>query len=241
MTRNVLVTGASTGIGRATAARFAADGAAVTITGRHRETLAPVANDLGVRAVVCDATDPVAVAELAAGLSGTVDVLVNAAGGNTNFDASDDAGSDLERLARKWRANLDANLMSAVLTTEAVRDKLGNPASVINIGSIGAERGGGSYGAAKAGLSAWNADLSAELGSSGVTVNVISPGYIADTNFFRDRMTDQRRDALVGDTHNKRPGNPDDIAGLAFFLASAAARHIAGQTLHVNGGAFTTR
>jgi 3-oxoacyl-[acyl-carrier protein] reductase len=241
MTRNVLVTGASTGIGRATAARFAADGAAVTITGRHHEALAEVAKDLGVQAMVCDATDPLAVASLATQLPATVDVLVNAAGGNTDLDAADGDGTELEQLARTWRANLDANLMSAVLTTEAVRERLGDPASVISIGSIGAERGSGSYGVAKAGLSAWNTGLSAELGGRGVTANVISPGYIAETNFFRDRMTEQRRDNLIAATHNKRPGHPDDVAGLAFFLASADARHITGQTLHLNGGAFTTR
>jgi 3-oxoacyl-[acyl-carrier protein] reductase len=112
---------------------------------------------------------------------------------------------------------------------------------VISIGTIGAERGGGSYGAAKAALASWNAYLSAEIGPRGVTANVISPGYIADTNFFRDRLTRQRRDNLIAATHDKRPGRPDDIAETAHFLASTGARHITGQTIHVNGGAFTTR
>lgn len=241
MARTVLVTGASTGIGRATAARFAADGATVIITGRHHDTVTATAKELDVRGEVCDATDPLAVGELAAHLPGTVDVLVNAAGGNTDLDEPEGDGTELELLVRTWRANVDANLLSAVLTTEAVRKLLGNPASVISISSIGAERGSGSYGVAKAGLAAWNAGLSAELGNRGVTANVISPGYIAETNFFRDRMTPQRREALIAATHDKRPGHPDDIAGLAFFLASANARHLTGQTIHVNGGAFTTR
>jgi 3-oxoacyl-[acyl-carrier protein] reductase len=112
---------------------------------------------------------------------------------------------------------------------------------VISIGTIGAERGGGSYGAAKAALASWNADLSSEIGPRGVTANVISPGYIAGTGFFRDRLTSQRRETLIAATHDKRPGRPDDIAETAYFLASPGARHITGQTIHVNGGAFTTR
>jgi 3-oxoacyl-[acyl-carrier protein] reductase len=144
-------------------------------------------------------------------------------------------------LAARWRANLDANLLSAVLTTEVVRDRLALGGSVISIGSIGAERGAGSYGVAKAGLSAWCTGLSAELGPRGVTANVISPGYIADTNFFRDTLTGQRRESLIAATHDQRPGHPQDIAETAYFLASPGARHITGQTLHVNGGAFTTR
>jgi 3-oxoacyl-[acyl-carrier protein] reductase len=133
------------------------------------------------------------------------------------------------------------DLVSAVLTTYAVADRLAAGGSVISIGTIGAERGGGSYGAAKAALAAWNADLSSEIGPRGVTANVISAGYIAGTSFFRDRLTSQRRETLVAAAHDKRPGRPDDIAETAHFLASPGARHITGQTIHVNGGAFTTR
>jgi len=247
LARNVLVTGASGGIGRAIAARFAAGGDAVVITGRDAERLRRAADELGAHGVVCDGADPRQVASLRAGLSGTLDVLVNNAGGNTDFDsdgASDGADgcrASLEGLAASWRANLDANLISAVLTTHAVGDLLAAGGSVISIGTIGAERGGGSYGAAKAALASWNAYLSAEIGARGVTANVISAGYIAGTNFFRDRLTSQRRETLIAATHDKRPGRPDDLAETAYFLASPGARHITGQTIHVNGGAFTTR
>ncbi len=240
MNRTVLVTGGSSGIGRAAAARFAADGARVIITGRDCRRLDAVAREFDVRAIAGDASNPADVAELA-GQIDELDVLVNAAGGNTDFDTPPDGGTELDQLAHTWRANLAANLISAVLTTEALCDKFTDPGTVISIGSIGAERGAGSYGAAKAGLAAWNAGLSAELGARGVTANVISPGYIADTGFFRDRLSDQRRDVLIAQTHDKRPGRPEEVAGLAFFLASADARHITGQTLHLNGGAFTTR
>ena len=247
MARNVLITGASGGIGRAIAARFVADGDTVVITGRNADRLQRAAAEVGAQGVVCDAADPAQVAALSDGLGDTLDVLVNNAGGNTDFEdqPEDEDNANcrvmLERLAASWRANLDANLISTVLTTHAVADRLAPGGSVISIGTIGAERGGGSYGAAKAAVASWNAYLSAEIGPRGVTANVISPGYIADTNFFRDRLTSQRRDNLIAATHDKRPGRPDDIAETAHFLASPGARHITGQIIHVNGGAFTTR
>lgn len=74
-----------------------------------------------------------------------------------------------------------------------------------------------------------------------MTANVVSPGYIADTEFFRDQLTEQRRDALVAATRTGRAGRPEDITGTVRFLASAAARHITGQLIAVNGGARTTR
>lgn len=238
MTRTVLVTGGTSGIGRAIAARFAADRAEVVITGRHRDTVEAAAGETGARGVVCDAADPEQVGALADRL-GELDVLVNAAGGLPEAGCGD--SSALHGLLAQWQADLAQNLLTAVLTTASVQDKLTSGASVISIGSIGAERRGGSYGAAKAALAAWNASLSSELAPNGVTCNVVSAGYIAGTNFFRGRLPDERHRALVEETHNKRPGTVDDIAQTACFLASPGARHITGQTIHVNGGAFTTR
>jgi NAD(P)-dependent dehydrogenase (short-subunit alcohol dehydrogenase family) len=93
--------------------------------------------------------------------------------------------ADLEHVMLAWRANLDANLLSAVLTPTAVLGKLRAGGSIINVGSIGAEYASTSYGAAKAALAAWTAGLSAEAGPRGLIANVISPGYIAGTDFFR--------------------------------------------------------
>nr|WP_255559653.1 SDR family oxidoreductase [Mumia sp. zg.B17] len=78
-------------------------------------------------------------------------------------------------------------------------------------------------------------------GPRGITVNSVSPGYIEDTGYFKGRLTPQRRTTLVEATHDKRAGLPADVAETVLFLASAGARHITGQTVHVNGGAFTTR
>jgi NAD(P)-dependent dehydrogenase (short-subunit alcohol dehydrogenase family) len=112
--------------------------------------------------------------------------------------------------------------------------------SIINVSSIGAEHASASYGAAKAALAAWTAGLSAQVGPAGLTANVISPGYIAGTDFFRGRLTGRRRADLIAATHDGRAGQPGDIA-TAYFLASRGARHITGQALPVNGGAHTSR
>ncbi|NUW41785.1 SDR family NAD(P)-dependent oxidoreductase [Nonomuraea rhodomycinica] len=239
MGRTVLVTGGTSGIGRAVAARFAADGADVVITGRRPDTVEPAAEELGVRGLACDSARPHQVAALAGELGGPLDVLVNAAGG---LPARPAAGTPpLEALAQEWLSSVSANVLTAVLTTTAVSDLLAPGGTVVSIGSIGAERGGGSYGAAKAALAAWNATLAAALGPRDVTCNVISSGYVTGTNFFGDGMTEERHRRLVEETLLKRPGTPGDIAETVFFLASPGARHITGQTIHVNGGAFTTR
>jgi len=237
----VLVTGGGTGIGRAVAAAFAADGDTVIITGRRPAPLHAVASDLGtgVQAVVCDGTDPEQVEALAIQLPTSVDVVVHCAGGNTDFDRP--TPHDLVSLAANWRANLDANLLTAVLMTAAVRDRLVAGGTVVNVGSIAADKGAGAYGAAKAAVASWNVGLAAELGPRGITANVVAPGYIADTEFFRDRLSDERRDALIAATQTGRAGTPGDVAATVHFLASPGARQITGQVIAVNGGEHTTR
>ena len=245
MNRIVLVTGGGNGLGKAVAARFLADGDVVFITGRNAGRVAGTAAEIGAKPIPADASDPRQVARMAGELGDDLDVLVNMAGGNTDFAATDTRPegliAELEAEAAAWHANLDANLLSAVLTTTAVLAKLGAGGSIINVGSIGAEYASTSYGAAKAALAAWTAGLSAQVGARGLTANVISPGYIAETDFFRGRLADERKATLIGATHNGRAGQPGDIAETAYFLASEGARHITGQTLHVNGGAHTTR
>ncbi|MFD7527984.1 SDR family NAD(P)-dependent oxidoreductase [Streptomyces sp. NPDC059849] len=239
MTRTIVVTGGGTGIGRATARLFAEQGETVIVTGRRPGPLHELAAESGARALVCNHTDPRALTTLLSELPERIDVLVNNAGGNTDFDS--DGATDLAAYARDFRANLDANLVSAALTTRALDDRLAPGGAVVHIGSIAADQGAGSYGAAKAGLAAWNLDLARELGPRGITANVVSPGYIADTEFFRDRLPEARRTTLVAATATGRAGTPADIATTVAFLASPGARHITGQVLHVNGGAHRTR
>jgi 3-oxoacyl-[acyl-carrier protein] reductase len=239
MERIVLVTGGSGGIGRAVAQRFRAGGDRVVVTGRDADRLAATAAEIDAEPLTCDASDPLQVSALAAHLGDALDVLVNAAGGNSDFERPEP--TSLSEVAAAWQANLDANLISAVLTTTAVTDRLRPGGTIINVGSIGAEYAGTSYGVSKAALQAWTAGLSAEVAAFGLTANAIAPGYIEGTNYFRGRLTEQRRDRLIAATHNGRPGRPEDVAETAYFLASAGARHITGQTLHLNGGAHTTR
>ncbi|MGH8795291.1 MAG: SDR family NAD(P)-dependent oxidoreductase [Stackebrandtia sp.] len=241
MSRAVLVTGGGTGLGRAAATRFAASGDVVFVTGRRADVLTKTAQDLAgdVRAVPCDHTDPAQLTRLADQLPDRLDVLINNAGGNTGIGAPDP--EDLDGLAAAWRANLEANLISAVLTTRLLTDRLAEGGAAIHIGSIAADKGAGSYGAAKAALASWNVDLSRGLGARGVTSNVIAPGYVAETEFFGEGISEQRRVALIGATSTGRAGVPDDVAGAAWFLASPDARYITGQVLNVNGGAWPTR
>ena len=185
--RIVLVTGGGNGLGRAVAARFLADGDAVFITGRNAGRVAGTAAEIGAKPIAGDATNPAQVARMAGGIGDDLDVLVNMAGGNTDFTtpAGGPGGpggpvAELERVAAAWHAN-------------------------------------------------------------GLTANVISPGYIAETDFFRGRLTEERKATLIKATHDGRAGQPGDIAETAYFLASEGARHLTGQALHVNGGAHTTR
>jgi 3-oxoacyl-[acyl-carrier protein] reductase len=241
MNRIVLVTGGGSGLGKAVATRFRAGGDTVIISGRNAARLADAAAEIDARAITCDATDPQQVARMADDLGSDLDAVINMAGGNTDLDRSNGQRAHLEEVKTAWQANLDANLLSAVLTTTAVFDKLRPGGSIINIGSIGAEYAATSYGAAKAALAAWTAGLSSQVGPKGLTANVIAPGYIAETDFFHGNLSEQRRAELIDATHNGRAGHPSDIAETTYFLASDGARHITGQTLHVNGGAYTTR
>ena len=237
--RNVVVTGGATGIGYAIAETFVAMGDAVVITGRRAGVLDAAASQLGARPVRFDASDPIAVASAMSELPEFVDVLVNNVGGNYDFDRPE--ADDLETLAANWRANFGGNVLSAVLVTTALKSRLTDGARVVTIGSIAARIGAGSYGAAKAALEAWTADLAGELGPRGITANVVSPGLIVDTEFFRDRMTEEGIRRRVAQTKNGRPGTTADVAALVRFLASPDAGHITGQVLHVNGGAYLGR
>ncbi|MGK5554886.1 SDR family NAD(P)-dependent oxidoreductase [Actinomadura kijaniata] len=239
MTRTAVVTGGGTGIGRAVAALLTDAGLDVVITGRREGVLAETAATLGARAVAFDASDPAQIEAALPALPGRVDVLVNNAGGNT--DRSRPAPDGLAGVRDAWLANLEANLLSAVLVTTALTPRLADGARVITVGSIAGARGPGSYGAAKAGVVAWTAGLAAELGARGVTANVVAPGLIEDTEFFGDTLTEERRRWNIDQTANGRAGTPAEVAALVAFLASPEAGHITGQTLHINGGAYLGR
>jgi 3-oxoacyl-[acyl-carrier protein] reductase len=228
-----VVTGGGTGIGRAIALELVGRGLDVVITGRREDVLEQVP---GVRAVAFDATDPEAVDAALAELPDRVDVLVNNAGGNVTRRADGPTG-----LREQWLANYESNVLSAVLVTSALEPRFADQARVVTIGSIAGRRGGGSYGAAKAAVEAWTADLAFSLGKRGITANVVSPGLVVDTEFFGDTLADERRQRLVAQTANGRAGTPADIAAVVGFLTSPEAGHITGQVVPVNGGAHLGR
>ncbi|MEU1386294.1 MULTISPECIES: SDR family oxidoreductase [unclassified Nonomuraea] len=238
--REVVVTGGGTGIGYAIAEAFASLGDRVTITGRREHVLKEAAARLGAAYVPFDAASPAAVKDALDSLPAHVDVLVNNAGGNTNLERGQ--SGDLADVAEAWWANLNANLLSAVLVTTALAPRMGEGGRIVSIGSIAARgTGSGSYGAAKAAVESWTADLAAELGPRGITANVVAPGLVMETEFFRGRLTEEGIRARVQNTRNGRPGTPSDVADTVLFLASAGAGHMTGQVLHLNGGAYLGR
>jgi 3-oxoacyl-[acyl-carrier protein] reductase len=244
MNRIVVVSGGGTGIGRATAAAFAAGGDQVVIVGRREDVLKRAADGINrtldqpaVEIHGADLTDPVQVEELADRLE-TVDVVVNNAG--TGIFGPEGSLADV---ADAWRRQLDSNVLTAVLLTTALRPKLARPGGrIVSISSIAALRGGGgSYSAAKAALHGWTLALAGDLGGDGITVNVVAPGYVADTEFFGDRLTQAGHVDRVRQTLVNRAGRPEDVAAAVHYLASPAAGYVTGQILQVNGGALLGR
>ncbi|MFE9426124.1 SDR family NAD(P)-dependent oxidoreductase [Kitasatospora sp. NPDC006697] len=243
--RHIVVTGGGTGIGRAIAAAFAERGDQVVITGRRKEVLDRAVAELGadVRAVAFDGADPAQVEAALPELPERIDVLVNNAGGNRDRTSPSAPEAGLAGVAAAWQANLDANVLTAVLLTTALRDRLNPGGRVINFSSIAAHRGGsGSYGAAKAAVENWNLTLAQEVGPEGITANVIAPGYISETEFFGpEGISPERLAWNVGQTVNKRHGVPADIVATTLFLASPEAGHLTAQVFHLDGGTIAGR
>jgi 3-oxoacyl-[acyl-carrier protein] reductase len=235
----LVVTGAGSGIGRAVAQALATRPETLVLVGRRRtaldETAASVETSAPPLLTDADLSTPVGAERLAAvvGDRPVAGLALVAGGVGTSSEQSGLAG-----LAESWESSWRTNVLTAVLTVEALRDRLADGAAVVAFGSIAATRGGGGYGAAKAALTPWARDLARTLGPRGVTVNVVAPGYTEDTEFFGESMTTDRRERLLGETFTGRPGTPYDVAALVAYLMSPAGRHLSGQVLHVNGGAL---
>ena len=245
--RRVVVSGGGTGIGKATAAAFAADGEQVVILGRREEVLGATADEIGARYgkdaigyLVADLTEPEQVRRAVASVAedGPVDVVVTNAGGNVAFSTED----TLEGIADGYRRNFAANVLTAVLLTEALIPHLRRPGGrVVHLSSIAAVRGPGSYGGAKAALHAYTYELAARLGADGITANAVAPGFVGETEFFGDRATPQFVASRVDATLTGQPGRPEEIAAAIQYLASPAAAYVTGQVLHINGGTVLGR
>lgn len=241
--RNIVVAGGGTGIGLAISTRFAEAGHHVTIVGRRREVLRATADDLrsqrglDVTPVVCDLADPDDVEAALPRLPERVDVLVNSAGSRELA-----SGAGPHGLLARWRGDFERNVLTAVLITESIRDRFTpEDGRVVTVTSVAALRGGGSYGASKAALHAWNHSLAAQLGPQGVTCNIVAPGTVAGTEFFGSRLNEAELTRRAGRTLVGRVGRPDDVAAAVLFLASREAGFITGEILQCNGGELLGR
>ncbi|NOR19123.1 MAG: 3-oxoacyl-ACP reductase FabG [Xanthomonadales bacterium] len=234
-----LVTGASRGIGAAIADMLAAQGArvfgtATTDAGAAAISERGVAGLTGLTLNVND-TDAIsaALAEIASQAS-TPAILVNNAGVTRD--------QLLMRMSEDdWDTVLDTNLRSVYRLSKAclrgmMKARSGRIISIASvIGSMG-NAGQANYAAAKAGMMGFSRSLAREVGSRGITVNVVAPGFI-DTDMTRG-LNEVQKDAMLADIPLKRLGAADDIAAAVSFLASPAAGYITGQTIHVNGGMY---
>lgn len=239
-----LVTGASSGIGRATAELFAECGASVAINYHKNESGAEAAREkitesdgsaITIQGDVTRTSDIKALIEKTTRELGPIDILVN------------NAGSLIERLKilelteERWDEVINLNLKSAFLCSQAVASsmmerKLG---AIVNVSSIAGRNGGalGSihYSTAKGGLITFTKGLAKELAPFGVRVNAVSPGVI-DTPYHEQFSTPEAMKGYVGGIPLGRVGTPEEVAKVIAFLASDAGSYLCGETIEINGG-----
>ena len=236
----VLVTGASRGIGAAIADELASQGATVIGTATSASGAAAIGERLaalGGYGRELDVVDPAAVDALVEAISkefGAISILVNNAGITRD--------NLLMRMKEEdWQAILDTNLTSVYRTSKAVmrgmmKARKGRIINIASVVGVTGNAGQANYAAAKAGIIAFSKSLAKEIGSRGVTVNVVAPGFI-DTDMTRSLPEDAKA-ALVGQIALGRLGEPVDIARAVAFLAGPSGAYITGETLHVNGGMY---
>ncbi|MEO5623056.1 MAG: 3-oxoacyl-ACP reductase FabG [Dokdonella sp.] len=235
-----LVTGASRGIGAAIADELAALGAKVIGTATTDAGALAIGERLAAHAGtgrtlnVTDAAAIDALIEATGKEFGAISILVN------------NAGITRDQLLMRmkdedWQAVIDTNLSSVFRTSKAVlrgmmKARKGRIISIASVIGLTGNPGQANYAAAKAGIIAFSKSLAREIGSRGITVNVVAPGFI-DTDMTR-ALPDEQRTALLGQIALGRLGAADDIAKAVAFLASPSAAYITGETLHVNGGMY---
>jgi 3-oxoacyl-[acyl-carrier protein] reductase len=232
-----LVTGASGGIGAGIARALHAQGAVVVLSGTRRDALDALAAELGARTHVCavDLREPgagdalVAAAESAAGPLG---ILVNNAGFTRDMLA-------LRMKDEDWQSVLDVDLSAPFKVARAalrgmLRRRAGRIIQISSVVGATGNAGQANYAAAKAGLVGMSKALAQEVGSRGVTVNVVAPGFVETP--MTDALGDAQRAKLLEAIPLGRMGVPADIAAAVVYLASDEAAWVTGATLHINGG-----
>jgi len=235
-----LVTGASRGIGAAIAIELAKYGASVIGTATSEKGTEIIKKSFEInkvkgQAMVLDVNSNASIETLMNKINeefGTVDILINNAGITRD--------TLLMRMKEEdWDAVISTNLKSVYKLSQAVlRGMMKNRSGrIINISSVVGHMGNAgqtNYAAAKAGINGFTKSLAQEVGSRGITVNAIAPGFI-DTDMTR-ALDDAQREALLKHIPLAKLGQPQDIAQAVCFLASDAANYITGETIHVNGG-----
>jgi 3-oxoacyl-[acyl-carrier protein] reductase len=237
-----LVTGASRGIGAAIADGLAAAGAQVVGTATSEAGVEAISNRFQKagyrgRGMVLNVTEQASVDEVIKAVTeeyGSPTILVNNAGITRD--------NLLMRMKEEeWQSIIDTNLTSIFRLSKAVLRGMmkARKGRIINISSVvGATGNPGqtNYAAAKAGIFGFTRSMAREVGSRGITVNAIAPGFI-DTDMTRE-LTEEQRKGLIENIPLQRLGQPEDIANAVVFLASEAGAYITGETLHVNGGMY---
>ena len=238
-----IVTGASRGIGYAVASALGSRGYRLAICGTREETIRAAAErlreacDADVWPEVVDVREREAVQAFVSGAAkrwGRLDVLVNNAGITRDNIA-------MRMKPEEWRDVLDTNLSSVFHATQAalrpmMKARFGR---IINISSVVASMGNPgqiNYCASKGGIDALTRSLAREVGSRGITVNAVAPGFIATD--MTAELGEEATKALTSQVPLGRLGMPEDIAHAVAFLASPEAGYITGQVLHVNGGMY---
>jgi NAD(P)-dependent dehydrogenase (short-subunit alcohol dehydrogenase family) len=241
--RTALVTGASRGIGAASARALDAAGARVALVARSGSDLEAVAADLGndPQVIVADlSADDAAmvVGEEALRLLGSVDVLVNNAGVGVRTDSTELDARAIDQIHA-------LNVRSLLLLTTALVPSMVERArgSVVNVSSVSARVGTprrAAYAASKGAVDAMTRSLAMEFGPRGVRFNAIAPGAIVTAMWERSRAEPGVIEQVERHTALRRWGTPDDIASVVVFLASDAAAYVTGQTIEVDGGMAST-
>lgn len=239
--QSALITGGSRGIGKAIALRLAAEGADVAFTYLSNDVAAAETvkqiealsrKAIAIKADASSSAGANEVVEKTLAAFGKIDVLVNNAGITRD--------TLLMRMSEEdWDAVLDTNLKGVFLLTKAVirpmmSAKHGKIISISSVVGLVGNPGQANYCASKAGVIGFSKSLAKEVGSRGITVNVIAPGYV-ETDM-TEKLNEIQRKAIMDLIPLKRIGRPQEIAGLVAFLASPDADYITGETIRVDGG-----